>query len=410
IAPVSVHDGTELLDRDLRLVCLFPDYHLSQPGNPPAARGGIEWTGLWASAGARYEMLGLVSPSGTPCRPGRHGLASVESQVLVSRKMNRRRFVNSICATTLLSALDSRGIAGMSPSGASNGQRVWPRPTIVPVPAVTAGLTQPVVNLAGVWKFTLNPPERFWDNGADLSTCSDIQVPGECVTQGFPIARDSEYPFKKHVPIPTEFRGQRIFLRFDGVYSFGRLWVNGTFVRDHQGGFTTWEADITDLVKPGEPAWITLAITDRSDEISYGSHYAKHSIGGILRDVRLIAVPPNHLSRLHVATDLDASYSDAMLEVTAAVSFSGGRTAAVRLQLEDSQNRQVPLKPSSIALTPADAERTVRIPVEKAQKWDAEHPYLYTLRATLVVDDAEVETVSRKLGLRKVAVSGDRLL
>ncbi len=298
----------------------------------------------------------------------------------------------------------------MPPSGDSTGQRLWPRPTIVPVPEVTAGLTQPSVNLAGVWKFTLNPPERFWENGADPSTWSDLQVPGECVTQGFQISRGSEYPFKAHVPIPAEFSGQRIFLRFDGVYSFCRLWVNGTFVRDHQGGFTTWEADITDLVKPGEAAWIALGITDRSDDISNGSEYAKHSIGGILRDIRLIAVPPTHLSRLHVATDLDASYGDATLELTAAVAFGGGRAATVRLHLEDSQNRPVPLTPSSITITPADAERTVRIPVEKPQKWDAEHPHLYTLRATLVVDDAEGETVSRKLGFRKVAVGGNRLL
>jgi hypothetical protein len=324
--------------------------------------------------------------------------------------MNRRTFVNSIWGTALLSALDSRGIAGMPPSGDSTGRRLWPRPTIVPVPAATAGLTQPLVNLAGVWKFTLNPPERFWENSADLSTWSDIQVPGECVTQGFQISRGSEYPFKAHVPIPAEFRGQRIFLRFDGVYSFCRLWVNGTFVRDHEGGFTTWEADITDLVKPGEAAWVALGITDRGDDISNGSEYAKHSIGGILRDVRLIAVPPTHLSRLHVAIDLDASYGDATLELTAAVAFSGGRAATVRLQLDDSQNRPVPLTPSSITLTPADAEGTVRIPVEKPQKWDAEHPRLYTLRATLVVDDAEGETVSRKLGFRKVSVSGNRLL
>jgi Glycosyl hydrolases family 2, TIM barrel domain/Glycosyl hydrolases family 2/Glycosyl hydrolases family 2, sugar binding domain len=324
--------------------------------------------------------------------------------------MNRRGFVSSICGATLLSALDSRGIAGALQPGASVGQRLWPRPTIFPVPEVTSDVTQPVVNLAGTWKFTLNPPERFWENGVDSSAWQDIQVPGECVTQGFAISRDSEYPFKRRVLIPADFRGKRTILRFDGVYSYARLWVNGTFVREHHGGFTTWEADITDSVTPGEPSWITLGVTDRGDEISYGSHYAKHSIGGILRDVRLIAVPATHLARLHATTDLDKSYSDALLEVTAAVSFGGGRTASVRLQLEDSQNRQVPLTPSSIALTPADTERTVRISVSAPRHWDAEHPYLYTLKATLVVDNVEGETVSRKLGFRKVELSGNRLL
>jgi hypothetical protein len=269
---------------------------------------------------------------------------------------------------------------------------------------------QPVLDLAGEWKFTLNPPERHWESSLDLSSWASIGVPGECVTQGFNIARDSEYPFRTSATIPAEFEGQRILLRFDGVYSYTRLWVNGTYVRDHHGGFTSWEADITNLVKPGQPASITLGVTDRGDDVSYGSHYAKHSIGGILRDVKLVAVPPIHLTRFHVATDLDGSYEDAVLEVTASATLREGQAGSVRLTLRDPQNRQIALEPASMELTGTQADTAVRIPVRAPAKWDAEHPALYTLRASLVVDGVQLEEVEREFGFRKVEVSGNRLL
>jgi len=45
--------------------------------------------------------------------------------------------------------------------------------------------------------------------------------------QGLRIERDKEYPYKKQIAVPEEFAGGRILLRFDGVYSVGRVWVNG---------------------------------------------------------------------------------------------------------------------------------------------------------------------------------------
>jgi len=324
--------------------------------------------------------------------------------------MNRRRFATSICAMTLLSALDVRGDQGAAQDGGAGGQRVWPRPTIRPIPARVADCGQPVIDLAGAWKFTLNPPERFWVNSSDVRGWSDIQVPGECVTQGFVISRDSEYPFRKAVTIPAEFAGKRVFLRFDGVYSLARLWVNGVFVREHHGGFTSWEAEITELVKPGEIAWITLGVTDRADEISYGSHYAKHSIGGILRGVRLVALSPTHLTRLQVATDLDSSYRDAVLEVTAAAALSGNDAAAVRLHLEDLEGHIIPLAPATISLSPEQPENTVRIPIRAPKKWDAEHPNLYRLQAIVVVKGSESQIVTRAVGFRKIEVKSNELL
>jgi len=340
--------------------------------------------------------------------------------------MNRRKFVRSFGTSTLLSALafknrgafaalNSAGFSlpgGQNPAAPSMGgldvNPVWPRPVIVPIPTQTAGNSS-LVDLAGVWKFSLLPPPEFWSDRVDPAGWTNVIVPGELAAQGHPIARDSEYPYKRSILIPAGAKGKKVFLRFDGVYSYARVWVNGKFVRDHHGGFTSWDCDITELVTPGQSAWLTVGVTDRADEISYASNYAKHYIGGILRGVKLLVLPSDYVSRFHIETDFDSTYQDATLRVTTAVAFHEAQSATLNLQLRDPQGRNVTIEPSSITLSFEKPEAVVAIPVAAPLKWDSEHPNLYTLEATLVIGGHEIQKHSRQFGFRKVEQRKNRL-
>lgn len=284
-----------------------------------------------------------------------------------------------------------------------------PRPLIPPFPLTVSGVETPVMNLNGVWKFSLEVPEKFWLEKKNLSGWTDIQVPGEALMQGYNIKRDIEYPYKRLFHIPGDFQGKKIFLRFDGVYSHARVWVNGNFIRDHHGGFTSWCCDITEQVVPGKSAWITVGVTDRADDISWGSEYAKHNIGGILRDVTLFALPENYLQRFHVDTFFDSSYTDAVMKVTASVAFQHEMKATIRLSLSDPQGEPVPFVPDSLVLSSKRPQAVAVLPVAHPRKWDAEHPNLYTLEASLVADGVVRETLSRKVGFRNVERLGNKL-
>src|SRR5664280_1149991 len=50
---------------------------------------------------------------------------------------------------------------------------VWPRPTIVPVPELTAGVAQ-TVSVLHTWKTISNPQGEFWSDTADLSAWHDL--------------------------------------------------------------------------------------------------------------------------------------------------------------------------------------------------------------------------------------------
>lgn len=268
------------------------------------------------------------------------------------------------------------------------------------------GTKNPLISLNGYWKFSMNPPEEFWKHEVSAENWQDILVPGECAMQGFAIKHDVPYAYKTTISIPADYKNKVVKLKFDGVYSYTRVWVNGHFVREHYGGFTAWECNITDFVSPGELAELTVEITDKRDEISYGSGYAKHQIGGILRSVWLMALPENHLSYLYVETDLDESFQDANMFIQVKPDLQTNTSLIFRLY--DPAGRKVSLAKSRFELT--GEKQTIAIPVSKPFKWDTEHPNLYTL-VTELYDPVGKSLYSKtqKIGFREVEVKGNQL-
>ena len=265
-----------------------------------------------------------------------------------------------------------------------------------PVLQELAGVETPAVLLSGTWQFRYSPDSK-WDK---------IQVPGEPAMQGLAIGHDKPFTYRKSFTVPADYAGKHTILRFDGVYSHARLFVNGTFVREHHGGFTRWETDVTPFVRPGKKNEIRLEVTDRLDDISYASGYAHHPIGGILRDVTLFALPETCLYDFYAETHLDAAYEDAVLKIGYSSPVAGG--AEVAYTLTDPSGRRYPLVQSRFPLE--EGGNMNELPVKNPLKWDAEHPNLYTLTITLSKDGKEIGRFDRRIGFRDVKIEKDRML
>ena len=264
------------------------------------------------------------------------------------------------------------------------------------IPCEVAGIDNPSISLNGTWQFRFAPKGK-WDN---------VQVPGELAMQGYAIQHDTPYLYRKSFTLPADYNGKRTILRFDGVYSQARLSVNGTFIREHHGGFTRWETDITDHVRPGKKNEIQLEVTDRIDDISYAAGYAHHTIGGILRDVTVFALPETCLYDFSAETHLDTLYKDAVLKVSYLGETTGN--AEVVYTLTDPSGRDVPLTQSIFPLK--GKENSNELPVRNPLKWDAEHPHLYTLGVSLRDGGKEVSRFTKRIGFRDVKIVKDRML
>lgn len=279
-----------------------------------------------------------------------------------------------------------------APLALSSGQKVYT------IPSKVDCIRRHAILLNGTWLFKYSPQ----------STWEKIQVPGEVAMQGYAIEHDKPFLYRRVFEVPSDYTGQNIFLRFDGVYSHAKLSVNGKEICEHHGGFTRWDVDITSCVQIGKKNEIQLEVTDRLDEISYASGYAHHPIGGILRDVTLFALPATYIYDVAVQTELDASYKDAVLRVSCSAVVK--QEAQIKLSLCDSKGNKMSFSSAYFTLSPDKKEYVWELPVNNPKKWDAEHPELYDLTLSIKNQGKESCRFVRKVGFREVEIVGDRML
>jgi beta-galactosidase/beta-glucuronidase len=264
-----------------------------------------------------------------------------------------------------------------------------------------------VVDLNGSWRFSTGPAASFHRDDLDSFSWTEVQMPNELEMEGISARSDVEYLLRRTFKVPQDFAGRAIIVRFDGVYSHARVWINGHYVREHHGGFTSWDCEITPYVKAGERAELVILLVDRSDDPSGASEYAKHSIAGILRDVSLLALPPVHVQHLHISASLDDQYLTGLLDIQLRLSQATAGATSVSLSLRDPRGALVPLRFTKPVRTGA-ALKFEQIRIPHVQRWDAEHPYLHELLVELQVGDAS-ETIKRSIGFRRVERVGNRL-
>ena len=279
----------------------------------------------------------------------------------------------------------------------------------------------PVAHLEGKWRFFVDPPQSFTSPGFDDSEWKEIDVPSHWEMAGFhPPEGACGYRRRFELPGAPErppASGDRLKLRFEGVYSGAEVWVNGRRVALHEGGFTPFEADITEATVTGSNV-IAVRVTERtptSEELDKMSLYADFPLGGIIRGVSLLRVPAAHLGSLHLRTVFDAEFRNARLEGRASVLNESGEPfrGALRLALADPAGRPVPLPAASFPVEAKPWGRTevpFSIPVADPAKWDAEHPRLHRLEAFLTADGRASDTVTERIGFRQVDVRGPAFL
>ncbi|MFI5378918.1 MAG: glycoside hydrolase family 2 TIM barrel-domain containing protein [Tepidisphaerales bacterium] len=270
------------------------------------------------------------------------------------------------------------------------------------------------LSLNGKWRFAIDPPDGFWRPEFDDTTWATINVPAHWQMEGFKGPREIGGYRTRFVPSAGS---GRLKLRFDGVYSGAEVWVNGRLVARHEGGFTPFEADVTDAVHEGE-SLLALRVqehTQTSDKLDKMSLYADFPLAGIMRKVILFRVPPVHVGALALSTQFDAGYASAMLAGRVAVLNESGRPfrGQLVLQLSDPDGKPVPLDtpPSNLTIDAwARSDIAVSLPVKTPRTWTAEQPNLYRLTLELRADGQPVQRLTQRVGFRQTEIRGTVIL
>jgi len=286
-----------------------------------------------------------------------------------------------------------------------------------PKPAMVTDIDNPVVSLNGEWHFSAQSDQRFWKKPRISKLAwKSIEVPGEWIMQGFQVEPNTAAAYAKIFTVPKSWKGKQVLVRFDGVYSLTSVYCNGKIVGRHEGGFTPFEIDLSDVIKVGKANELILSVQSEStaDTLASATQYAAHQLGGITRKVDLFTKPAIHLIKSHIQTDLDQDYQNAMTIMDLSIQ-NASKKLATDLTIE------VELNPvggdSKIKKTwtwkeiqkGAQSERVLSIPVEAPLLWNPEKPQLYELDIHLIQQGMKLETVRHLVGFREIEVSGNQV-
>ena len=181
--------------------------------------------------------------------------------------------------------------------------------------------------------------------------------------------------------------------------------VNGQVATTHEGGFSIFRADVTDLCHEGENE-LTIEVSNEDTPSMYPSSADFTFYGGLYRGVNLISVPDAHF-------DLDY-YGGPGMMVTPVPTEDGGANFTIKsfvtnpaddltvmYSIEDCFGREV----ASAVRGSADTEVTIYAP--DAQLWSMDEPNLYTVVATLQRNNEEVDEIAANVGVRSFKVTPD---
>lgn len=269
------------------------------------------------------------------------------------------------------------------------------------------------------------------------------------------IAEDKVWYYRKDVTIPGSAEGKLVFLRFDGVDYFSRVWVNGKLVGEHEGMFGGPTVDISGLARYGEVNEITVEV--RSANFGNRRDYAKgtgfnpRAIGNIIKPwvisggvgteaffsvgmwqgVRIEIVPEFHIERPFMRT-VSASADEARLHLSFEV-FTDKHSLLHSLHPWGNAQIHHP-NASGVSYPPLDEkmnasiglyrngrkvfEKEISLSLYKGRNWVEEEliipdpqlwqpvglgePNLYQVRVSLMKDGTTIDKLNFNYGIRTV--------
>jgi beta-galactosidase/beta-glucuronidase len=263
------------------------------------------------------------------------------------------------------------------------------------------------LNLNGLWEFAGASADDDPPFGVTLAERVLVPYPVESALSGIQRHEDRMW-YRRLFEVPSSWMaGQagRLRLHFGAVDYLATVWVDGVKVTEHQGGYGSFSADITEALGPAGPHELIVGVEDLTDDTwqpvgkqrrvpDRDIFYERAS--GIWQTVWLEPVPATYVDRLDMVPDLD----DSCLRLT--VRTGGAAQAALSAQIVIRADGE------AIGTAHGAADTPIDVPVPDARLWSPGSPFLYDLEVSLIADATELETVRSYFGMRQIAiVSGD---
>ena len=274
---------------------------------------------------------------------------------------------------------------------------------------ITGADRRPVISLNGDWATIVDPYSNgfsmYFRNQKqqpgdtrpveyDFAKSPTLKVPGDWNTQ-----RESLFYYEGPVWYERDFTYQprehtRIFLHVGAANYRSWFWVNGQKVCEHEGGYTSFNCDVTTAIHAGGNFVVAAVDNTRHEDGVPTLKTDWWNYGGLTRSVSLIEVPEIFIDQydLHLSRTED-SVIDGWVHV------EGGQPGAkVEVQIPE-------LGARTSAVAGQDGRAPIHIEVQKLERWSPETPRLYKVQVS-----AGQDAIEDLIGFRTVETRGTEIL
>ena len=283
------------------------------------------------------------------------------------------------------------------------------------------------MTLNGIWKFywvadSDMRPTDFHKVGLNDSCWDDMPVPGVWELNGYgdpiylnvgyawreqfrnnppqvPVQGNHVGSYRKEIEIPQDWAGKDVIAHFGSVTSNIYLYVNGKFVGYSEDSKLEAEFDVTKYLKPGKNLFAFQVFRWCDGTYLEDQDFFRYS--GVARESYLYAREKNRVEDIRVLADLDQDYRNGVLDVTLDIKGK----CDVDVSLFDADGSKV-----AEGKVSGKGRQALRMDVPQVNKWSAETPYLYSLRAEVSVKGQVTEVIPVNVGFRKIELRNSQIL
>ncbi len=285
---------------------------------------------------------------------------------------------------------------------------------------------QMTVSLNGLWQVVFDPDNngraRGYGAASELPEGHAVPVPGvwELARPGY----DGAGWYTRTFDLQEDTADKAVRLRFGAVNYFCEVWLNGTYVGSHEGGYTPFVLDVAAAVRRGTNR-LTVRVIDpprdhavdgfvnsaplRQTDLPVWKAGWYHNFGGIWQDVTLLITERTYVDDLFVQASCVRRKLDATITL---VNRGDTRPGTLVVTARPVDGRGEALFSDRLSFTLAHGTTTMSVAHALAEfvPWDCERPFLYELEAVLVDGEIELHRHSVRFGIRDFEVRDGKFL
>jgi beta-galactosidase len=274
------------------------------------------------------------------------------------------------------------------------------------------------VNFDANWRFYKGSADGAEKPGFDDSNWKLLRLPHDWAIEGpfdeklnpstgaLPISGTGWY--RKSFLLPQSAQGRVFTIVFDGAMANSTVWLNGEELGGRPYGYSSFFFNLTPHLHFGpEPNVLAVRLAPEPDSSRW------YPGAGIYRNVWLDVTAPVHVAEWGTyVTTPQVSDEKATVSVKTEVRNQSEQDAKVEVRqtILDPSGRPVSKQSAGTLAVSVDATRTipVSLTVANPQRWDMDHPYLYTLVTEIADGQGVVDKYSTTFGIRTIAFDRDK--